>query len=186
MAMTVQEYVQGLLDEHGVKGNAVAAKAGMSASYFYRVLSGDNISPKFLRKIAPHVPGASVHRMMVLAGLLPDEDEVNGETLEDLKLRVHDLTDKLGVALEKYARQLEASDVAFIEGPVAKKVLQLLLASVEEGKVFDQFGFVEYQASVELVEKLTGLREGQGKALIPVVQALGKANLHMADDADDH
>ncbi|KPV45496.1 hypothetical protein [Alicyclobacillus ferrooxydans] len=174
MAMTVQQYVQGLLDEHGVKANAVAAKAEMSASYFYRVLGSDeNISPKFLRKIAPHVPGASVHRMMVLAGYLPDDEGGENESLEDLRVRVYDLKDKLEAALEKYVGLLGVSEEPdFLEATAPKKALELLLRSVETGKAFRQFGFVEREASKELVRAIAWLKEGQGKLFKPLVEEL--------------
>lgn len=173
MAMTVQQYVQDLLDKHGTTGKFVAEKAGMSASYLYRVLGGENISPKFLRKIAPHVPGASVHRMMVLAGYLPDEVGVESETLEALKVRVNDLRDKLGAALEKYVGLLGVSEEPdFLEATAPKKALELLLRSVETGKAFRQFGFVEREASKELVRAIAWLKEGQGKLFKPLVEEL--------------
>ncbi|WP_258110098.1 hypothetical protein [Alicyclobacillus sp. SP_1] len=174
MTMTVQQYVQGLLDEHGTTGKFVAEKAQMSASYFYRVLGGENISPKFLRKIAPHVPGASVHRMMVLAGYLPDEAESNDESMEDLRVRVYDLADKLGAALAKYIRLLDNGEESFLDAMVPHKVLKLLVKSAEAGIAFQQFGFVERDASKELVRELAWLNEGQGKAFIPIVRELCK------------
>ena len=189
MTMTVQEYIQELLDKGQLKGKGVAQKAGMSPSYFYRVVNGEETpSAEFIKKVAPHLPGASAYRMLVLAGYLSSEDGVEHESLGALRVRMYDLADMLGAAIEKYASQSGASndDLAFMEGHFAKKALQLLLTSVEKGKVFDQFGFVEHTTSIELVEKLIGLREGQGTALIPVVEALSKANLHMADDAGDN
>ncbi|QSO50836.1 hypothetical protein JZ785_18335 [Alicyclobacillus curvatus] len=179
MAMTVQQYVQDLLDKHGTTGKFVAEKAGMSASYFYRVLGGENISPKFLRKIAPHVRGASVHRMMVLADYLPDDEGGEHESLDDLKVRVNDLRDKLGTALEKYIGSTtdEILDVVY-----AKKLLQVLVDKVETGKVYEQFGWLDNASCMEMVSKLWRLEEAQGKLFTPLVEELGQKNIEAQED----
>ena len=153
MSVSVGEFVRQRLKENedGIKTmKELAAKAGVNPTYLSRVIKGHiNASPAFLKAIAPHLQGTSLQELMSVAGHLPDYDGTDGETLEDLEVRIKDLVKLLSDAMLKYTEQrfaADGSEITYIKARnnanTQQVVLHKLLETVIEGNSTDEFGFV--------------------------------------------
>lgn len=180
MTTTVGEFIRARLGN--MKMKELASKAGKNPTYLSRVIKGSvKASPEFLKVIAPHLQDTSLQELMSVAGYLTPEDEPDNESLEQLKVRMADLSKKLAAAIEKYINltvQLGQgrSSYPYAEIEAQELALRKLLSSVHDGSVYANFGFLENEESLVLIQIVSSLHTKQKEMLIPVLKELKELN----------
>lgn len=169
-----------------MRGNELAKRAGMKPSYLYRVLGGKvNATPEFLRRIASHLQGTSLQELMAVAGHLTPDDEPENETMEDLELRMEDLSSKLSAAMTKYIK-VQADQYgnrkagARMEIDTVQLILKILPESVRYAQVDIEFRFLEDDESRGLVRTINSLQPEQKAILASVANEINTLNKRAA------
>lgn len=189
MSVGVGEYIRERLKENknGIKTmKELAEKAKINPTYLSRVVKSHiKASPAFLRAIAPHLPGASLQDLMAVAGHLTPNDEPENETIEDLEVRMEDLSSKLSAAMTKYIK-VQADKYgnrkagARMEIDTVQLILKTLSESVRYAQVDIEFRFLEDDESRGLVRTINSLQPEQKAILASVANEINTLNKRAA------